>query len=159
MQRQMESITLDMKQGEEVIRQRFAQPAEAGNGREELLRLIDEVQADAYASGVDDELLLRRIHNLRQGALTDTFKMAVIGDFRSEKRTLIDVLLGQEILSTYTVSTLPVIKEIKYSDKPKAVLHFVNPLLEKMYYGIPKILAHMRRFQMKDVPPYGNSAG
>ena len=150
---QMESITLSIKQGQKVIRQRSAQSVEAGNGMKEFLRLIDEVQADVYALGVDDELLLRRIHNLRQGALTDTFKMAVIGDFRSEKRTLIDVLLGQEILSTYTASTFPVIKEIKYGQKPKAVLYFVNPLPEKMYYGIPKILAHMRRFQMKDVPP------
>lgn len=124
---------------------------EGDKGRDRLLRLIDKIQT-TYTSGADNDSLFRQIYNLRQQLMNDTFKVTVIGNFKSGKSTLINALLGQEILPANALPTTAVITEIKYGEKPKAVLHFVNPLPEKMYYGMPKILSNMRRFQMKDVP-------
>lgn len=94
------------------------------------------------------------LQELKNKIAADTFKIMVMGNFKNGKSTFINALLGQEILPAYAVPTTAIINEIKYGETPKAVLHFLNPLPEKMYDGIPEpALAHMRQYQMKDIPP------
>ena len=103
---------------------------------------------------LDMEHCAQVLQQLRNKISSDTFKIMVMGNFKNGKSTFINALLGQEILPAYAVPTTAIINEIKYGEKPKAVLHFLNPLPEQMYDGIPeKALTHMRRFQMKDIPP------
>lgn len=111
-------------------------------------------EASGLVQKLDMEHCAQVLQQLRQKISSDTFKIMVMGNFKNGKSTFINALLGQEILPAYAVPTTAIINEIKYGEKPKAVLHFLNPLPEKMYDGIPeKALTHMRRFQMKDVPP------
>lgn len=111
-------------------------------------------EASGLVQKLDMEHCAQTLQQLRQKISSDTFKIMVMGNFKNGKSTFINALLGQEILPAYAVPTTAIINEIKYGEKPKAVLHFLNPLPEKMYDGIPeKALTHMRRFQMKDVPP------
>lgn len=111
-------------------------------------------EASGLVQKLDMEHCAQVLQQLRQKISSDTFKIMVMGNFKNGKSTFINALLGQEILPAYAVPTTAIINEIKYGEKPKAVLHFLNPLPEKMYDGIPeKALTHMRRFKMKDVPP------
>ena len=111
-------------------------------------------EASGLVQKLDMEHCAQTLQQLRQKISSDTFKIMVMGNFKNGKSTFINALLGQEILPAYAVPTTAIINEIKYGEKPKAVLHFLNPLPEKMYDGIPeKALTHMRRFKMKDVPP------
>ena len=111
-------------------------------------------EASGFVQKLDMEHCAQTLEQLRKKISSDTFKIMVMGNFKNGKSTFINALLGQEILPAYAVPTTAIINEIKYGEKPKAVLHFLNPLPEKMYDGIPeKALTHMRRFKMKDVPP------
>ena len=111
-------------------------------------------EASGLIQKLDMEHCAQTLQQLRQKISSDAFKIMVMGNFKNGKSTFINALLGQEILPAYAVPTTAIINEIKYGEKPKAVLHFLNPLPEKMYDGIPeKALTHMRRFKMKDVPP------
>ena len=111
-------------------------------------------EASGLVQKLDMEHCAQTLQQLRQKISSDTFKIMVMGNFKNGKSTFINALLGQEILPAYAVPTTAIINEIKYGEKPKAVLHFLNLLPEKMYDGIPeKALTHMRRFKMKDVPP------
>ncbi len=111
-------------------------------------------EASGLVQKLDMEHCAQTLQQLRQKISSDAFKIMVMGNFKNGKSTFINALLGQEILPAYAVPTTAIINEIKYGEKPKAILHFLNPLPEKMYDGIPeKALTHMRRFKMKDVPP------
>ncbi len=73
-------------------------------GRSELLglfnRLIDftdELNADSFAGG-------KRLRNLKERLITDRFHLAVLGQFKRGKSTLINALIGEPLLPT---SVLP----------------------------------------------------
>ena len=119
------------------------------------MRLTGIVQeASDLVQKLDMEHCAKTLQQLREKLSSDTFKILVIGNFKNGKSTFINALLGQEILPAYAMPTTAINIETKYGEKPKAILHFLNPLPEKMYDGIPeKALTHMHRFKMKDVPP------
>jgi GTPase SAR1 family protein len=84
----------------------------------------------------------------------DTFKIQVIGTFKNGKSTFINSLLGEDVLPAYALPCTAVINEVKYGEKKEAILHFRNPLPQNLPASISqKALAHMQRYQMKDVPP------
>lgn len=83
----------------------------------------------------------------------DTFKIMVIGTFKHGKSTFINSLLGEEVLPAYARPTTAVINEVKYSEEKRAILHFRNPLPEKLPESISsKALQHMQEHNMQDVP-------
>ena len=120
--------------------------------RRRLTGIVQE--ASDLVQKLDMEHCAKTLQQLREKLSSDTFKILVIGNFKNGKSTFINALLGQEILPAYAMPTTAINIETKYGEKPKAILHFLNPLPEKMYDGIPeKALTHMHRFKMKDVPP------
>lgn len=54
----------------------------------------------------------------------DNFKVLVLGEFKRGKSTLINALLGAEILPAYAKPCTAIINEIKWGDTPKALLHY-----------------------------------
>jgi GTPase SAR1 family protein len=54
----------------------------------------------------------------------DNFKVLVLGEFKRGKSTLINALLGAEILPAYAKPCTAIINEIKWGDTPKAILHY-----------------------------------
>jgi GTPase SAR1 family protein len=73
-----------------------------------------------------------KIEALRQKVGSETFKVMVLGRFNVGKSTVINALLGQEILPAYAIPCTAVINEIKYSTTRSAKLYFKNPLPEKI---------------------------
>ena len=111
-------------------------------------------EASDLVQKLDMEHCAKTLQQLREKLSSDTFKILVIGNFKNGKSTFINALLGQEILPAYPLPTTAINIETKYGEKPRAVMHFLNPLPEKMYSKIPeKVFTHMRQFQMKNVPP------
>ena len=84
----------------------------------------------------------------------DTFKIQVVGTFSNGKSTVINALLGEEVLPAYALPTTAVINEVKYGETKEAILHFRNPLPEKLPASLSaKAMEHMRKFNMKNIPP------
>lgn len=83
-----------------------------------LLRLRDVL--DGLKLGDDIRTVDRSLARLR----ADNFKVLVMGEFRRGKSTFINALLGQEVLPSFAVPTTAIINEVKWSEEPRAVLHY-----------------------------------
>jgi GTPase SAR1 family protein len=62
------------------------------------------------------DVLARRI-------ASDAFKVLVLGEFRRGKSMTINALLGQKVLPAFAVPTTATINEVKWGERPSAVLH------------------------------------
>ena len=114
-----------------------------------MLSDASEVINDLNMSTASDNLdkLSKKVNN-------DTFKIQVIGTFSNGKSTVINSLLGEEVLPAYALPTTAVINEVKYGEKKEAILYFRNPLPENLPASLSaKALDHMKKHEMKDIPP------
>lgn len=110
------------------------------------------------ASGVIQTLNMstasENLEKLGKKVNNDTFKIQVIGTFKNGKSTFINSLLGEDVLPAYALPCTAVINEVKYGEKKEAILFFRNPLPETLPATIsPKALAHIKKYNGKDVPP------
>ena len=111
----------------------------------ESAQIIASLKMEHYKDNLD---------KLGDKVQNDAFKIMVVGTFKNGKSTFINSFLGEEILPAYAVPCTAVINEVKYGKEKRAVLHFRSPLPEQIQKGIPeKTLAHMKKYDMKDIPP------
>lgn len=95
-----------------------------------------------------------RLKQLSEKLANDAFKIQVVSTFNNGKSTLINALLGEDILPTKILPCTAVVNEIKYGVQKAAVLHFRNPLPKKLLNSIPeKTLRHMKSYNMQNIPP------
>lgn len=114
-----------------------------------MLSDASEVINDLNMSSASENLdkLSKKVNN-------DTFKIQVIGTFSNGKSTVINSLLGEEVLPAYALPTTAVINEVKYGDNKEAILYFRNPLPENLPASLSvKALEHMKKYGMKNIPP------
>ncbi len=90
--------------------------------RRKLLEDIEKLKEPLHSIGLQqrDQLLDTISQRLQQ----DTFKIMVLGEFKRGKSTLINALLGKDILPAKVPPCTAVITEVKYGQNPKAILHF-----------------------------------
>ncbi len=94
------------------------------------------------------------LSQLSQKTQSDSFKIQVVGTFKNGKSTFINSFLGENILPAYALPCTAVINEVKYGETKKAVLHFKNPLPKVLPKELsPITIKHLKRFNMKDIPP------
>jgi GTPase SAR1 family protein len=83
----------------------------------------------------------------------ESLKVLVVGQFKQGKSTLINAMLGEEVLPAFAVPCTAVINEIKYGDTCKALVHFRNPLPERLPTTLSEVaLKHIRK-HAPNVPP------
>lgn len=114
-----------------------------------MLSDASEVINDLNMSSASENLdkLSKKVNN-------DTFKIQVIGTFSNGKSTVINSLLGEEVLPAYALPTTAVINEVKYGDNKEAILYFRDPLPENLPASLSvKAIEHMKKHGMKNIPP------
>lgn len=123
--------------------------------KEKQLELVDmltnsaEVISDLHMTQFTDNL--KRIGDKVE---SDNFRILVVGTFKNGKSTFINSFLGENVLPAYSLPCTAVINEVKWGAEKRAVIHFKNPLPDKLPAGIPaKGIAHMHKFAMHDIPP------
>lgn len=126
--------------------QRFAQ------SQAELARMIEGTEP--LVETLDAPHVVARLRELSDKTSADTFKIMVVGAFKTGKSTFINALLGEEVLPAFATPTTAIINEVKYGPEPRAVLHFLDPQPERLYDGVPeKALAHIKAHQGEKIPP------
>ena len=84
----------------------------------------------------------------------DSFKILVIGEFKRGKSTVINALMGEEILPAFATPTTAVINEIKYGEEKRAVLHFAARMPDPMPQLAPDVEAHIAAYMdAEQIPP------
>ncbi|MGB7323546.1 MAG: dynamin family protein, partial [Rubripirellula sp.] len=84
---------------------------------------------------------------------TDSLKVLIVGQFKQGKSTLINALLGEEVLPAFAVPCTAVINEIKFGEEKKAVVHFRNPLPEILPENLSaEARSHIENYE-GEIPP------
>jgi GTP-binding protein EngB required for normal cell division len=121
--------------------------------RKQQLAQIIKRTADIVTS-VDIKDTDKDLNTLSAKVSNDTFKVQVIGGFSAGKSTIINALLGEDILPAFSYPTTAIINEIKYSEQKKATLFFRNPIPKNIPDDFaPEAIAHIKKYGGKNVPP------
>ena len=106
--------------------------------------LLEKLSINQYAAG---------LVNLEKKITAETFKIMVLGQFKTGKSTFINSFLGEEVLPAYATPCTAVINEVKYKSSKQAILFFKNPLPNKLPSSIsPQVRTHIQKYS-KNVPP------
>ena len=89
--------------------------------RARLAAAMSELEGALSALGAGDRA--RHLAEARQHLTSDAFRLMVVGEFKRGKSTLINALLGQDVLPAKLAPCTAVITEVKHGDRPQAVLH------------------------------------
>jgi GTPase SAR1 family protein len=85
---------------------------------------------------------------------SDRFKVLVLGEFKRGKSTFINAMLGQEVLPAYALPCTAVINEVKWGEKPAAMLHFRHPLPDRLPDRLPTLVRrHLDRAGRRPAAP------
>ena len=72
------------------------------------------------------DLAKSELARFEQFALSSSFYVAVVGEFKRGKSTLLNALLGQNILPTDVTPTTATVNIIRYSDEPILIVHYAD---------------------------------
>lgn len=96
----------------------------------------------------------KELAELSKKVQSETFKIMVTGTFKNGKSTLINALLGEEILPAYALPATAVINEVKYGTEKQAILYFREKLPEPLPDKLAeKAVRHMEKYKGKKIPP------
>ncbi|HEX7180755.1 MAG TPA: dynamin family protein [Thermoanaerobaculia bacterium] len=120
--------------------------------RQSLSSLTERLRIGFEKLGIEHRA--RSLARLRSRLDADRFRVMVLGEFKRGKSTMINALLGEEVLPAYAVPCTAVINEIKWGEDKRAVLHFRHPLPTLAPALLPReVVDHLRRAGDQPAPP------
>lgn len=126
--------------------------ADHARNRAELADILMRTAAVTNAMGM--KVLCQKLQMLSKKTKNEAFIVQIAGTFKNGKSTFINSILGEEILPAYALPCTAVVNEVKWGKTKGAVVHFRDPLPEKISSAIPqKALMHMRAHNFKKIPP------
>jgi GTPase SAR1 family protein len=118
----------------------------------ELAKLLEEGKS-AFAK-VDMQTWVATSDELLQRLNSERFKVIVLGEFKRGKSTFVNALLGREVLPAFATPCTAIINELKWSDEPRSMLHFKNPLPLQIPEGVPdEVMRHLEKHRGSPAPP------
>lgn len=102
---------------------------------------IAEIVRSAQAIDTKDDSLLSEARDLQARLAEDRFNLLVVGRFSRGKSTLMNAVLGSDLLPTGIVPLTSVITTVRYGSRKQVVLHFVDSGLSR---EVP--LAHLAEY-------------
>jgi len=117
-----------------------------------LSRLASRLAAVFTGLGIDTRA--KELAPVVQKLDDERFRILVLGEMKRGKSTLINALLGEEVLPTAAIPCTALIQEIRWGEQPRALLHFHHPLPRPLPAGLPpEVRAHLARAGDSPAPP------
>ena len=95
-----------------------------GAGRARLLAQL--AQAEAVAEERGNAPALAELQRLHQNLEAERFHLAVLGQFKRGKTTLLNSLLGEELLPVGVLPLTSILTVLAWGEKPAMVVHFLS---------------------------------
>ncbi len=108
---------------------------------------------DNLKKSVEDETLIKKLENIPEKLKSQKFSIGITGVMNAGKSTMLNALLGKEILGTSVIPETANLTLIKYAKKPSAKVNFWN---QKEWQAIEKsseTLENMKPF-IKETKEY-----
>lgn len=98
-------------------------PEQFKQAREDLLGIVTKQASITTKADLGDKTVLTQLNNASSTLEDDTLKVLVMGKFNGGKSTLLNAIMGEQLLPTKHIPTTAVIGEIVYADQAEAVLY------------------------------------
>ena len=119
--------------------------------QKKVVRLLQDSGARFRELGLSSAASL--IETLQKRVDSERLKVLIVGEFKQGKSTLINALLGAEILPSFGVPCTAVINEIKFGEEKRAVVHFRNPMPASLPEGLVEAARlHIERHAVNSQP-------
>src|ERR1700691_3880972 len=89
--------------------------------RRRLRKIIGEVTA--VADGLNATATVADLHRTDERVASDAFRVMVVGEFKRGKSTLLNAMLGRDVLPAYARPARAFLTELRWSERPSAVLY------------------------------------
>lgn len=106
--------------------------------RERLVGCLTEVATVLSKVGGGGERS-KQLGDARGNLVQDAFRLMVIGEFKRGKSTLVNSLLGKDVLPARVAPCTAIITEVRYAEKPHAVLHYNDHAKEPVVVGVDEL--------------------
>ncbi|MBR4223742.1 MAG: dynamin family protein, partial [Oscillospiraceae bacterium] len=101
--------------------------------RETINDLTDSLaQLQEYASSLNLANTARSIGDVIEKAANGHFEVAIVGEFKRGKSTLINAILGQEVLPADVLPATATLNRVTYSKEPYVVVEYKDGASEKV---------------------------
>ncbi len=117
--------------------------------REALLQTGEELRRFLETAGMPDKAREVAGHLLRLEL--DSVKVAVIGEFSSGKSTLINAMLGHEVLPNWTTECTAAITQVGFGEQPAMVVHQADGMQVEQPLAALKEMATTRNKSFDDI--------
>jgi GTPase SAR1 family protein len=93
-------------------------------GRGLVTAIAKEVAREA--AGLGEDAVVRRLEAERSKLAAEQFNLAVMGEFKRGKSTLVNALIGAKVLPTAVVPLTSVVTVVRYGVEPRARVQFLD---------------------------------
>jgi hypothetical protein len=106
--------------------------------RERLAGCLTEVSTVLGTVGGGSERA-KNLGDARSNLMQDAFRLMIVGEFKRGKSTLVNSLLGKDVLPARVAPCTAIITEVRYAEKPHAVLHYNDSAKEPAVVGVDEL--------------------
>lgn len=92
--------------------------------KEKLLTQLEDIRG--LCDPGDPPVMTKQIEETLERLKKDVFVLVVVGQFKRGKSTLINALLGRELLPSAVIPLTSIITEISYGEREEAIIYFQN---------------------------------
>ncbi|MDO5297464.1 MAG: dynamin family protein [bacterium] len=135
-----------------MANQEYSDLQDFAQKQKDLAQMLNE------ASGIAEKLNMtgsqKNFAKLSDKINAETFKIMVMGRFKTGKSTFINSMLAEEVLPSFATPCTAIINLIKYGEDKQAELFFRDPLPAKLPSDLAdRARKHIEQYRGRNVPP------
>jgi predicted GTPase len=100
-----------------------------------LARILADASACVMSPSASQTKILQRLDSLRERLATERFQLAVLGQFKRGKSTLLNALLCADVLPTGVVPVTAIATFLQYAEKPQLHVTYLSGKTEQFDAG------------------------